>query len=379
MSKVEGTDLSNWRTPPYNQWAFRNVGKLIATETIGSAKQAESLNSSPQSFDGFKVQLGQGQPLDLSAFIDHTSTDAIIVLHKGNVVFEKYGNGNDEKSKHIMMSMTKSITGLVAGILAERGQLDVNATVSKYVPEVEGTPYEGRTVRHLLDMRSGIKHDDQSHAYRMAMGWEPVHEDEQPSDLEKFIRDLQAPGSKPPGGPFEYVSVNTDLCGWVIERATGKKLAELISEHIWQPMGAESDAIITVDSAGHGRAAGGMCATVRDLARVGQMIIDGKIVPGSWIDDIIASSEDNREVFGASPWAGMYEGTFEHVAYRTFWVADSEQRVMVALGIFGQTLVVDTVNGIVMAKFSSQGANTDFRKMILHTLAFQEFRRILLS
>ena len=141
------------------------------------------------------------------------------MLKDGKIVYEHYDRTNTETSVHIMMSMTKSVAGLVCGILVEQGKLDVNAVVPTYIPEVKGTPYENVTIRQLLDMRAGIKYEDATPEYRKAAGWNALEPNETATDLHSFISNFKAPSSAVVDGlegpPFEYLSVNTDLMGWV--------------------------------------------------------------------------------------------------------------------------------------------------------------------
>lgn len=173
---------------------------------------------------------------------------------------------------------------------------------------------------------------------------------------------------------FEYVSVNTDLIGWVIENITGKKLADVISEFIWQPLGAESDAYITLDRAGNARPAGGMCATLRDIARVGQLVLhdDNGVVPASWIHDML--NNGSQEAFAAGSWNG-FERVLGKLSYRSYWLSNKHDQILIGLGVHGQMLLADRKNGIVMAKTSSQPTRIDFGKMALTILAFKEFQR----
>ena len=193
-------------------------------------------------------------------------------------------------------------------------------------------------------------------AYRRAAGWNPLGPGEQPTDLRSFFRELTESDGRH-GGRFWYVSPNTDLLGWIIERMSGRRYADLISELLWQPMGAAENAYITVDRLGAPRTAGGMCATTRDLARVGQMLLEGgsfrgrQVVPSSWIDMIL--NDGDREAWSAGNLASYYPGLPIH--YRAKWYVErSESPVLFCLGIHGQNLVVDTNNEIVIAKFSSQ-------------------------
>jgi CubicO group peptidase (beta-lactamase class C family) len=150
-------NLSNWREPEYSPWAFQNIEKIIATQPIKKGTNTKSFNHKPHEFADFKLQVGDKPAIDLPTFLSATETDGMVVLKDGNVVFEHYDRGNTAESKHIMMSMTKSVAGLVCGILASQGRLDVDVPVTKYVPEVAETSYQNVTVRQCLDMRAGVK------------------------------------------------------------------------------------------------------------------------------------------------------------------------------------------------------------------------------
>ena len=151
------TNLSNWREPEHVIWSFQNVDKVLHTQPIRKGSKTSKIPLKPVQIDGFRINRPQKPSLDLPTFLDETETDGLIVLKDGNVAYEHYGRTNSEQSVHIMMSMTKSVTGLICGILIERGDLDINALVSNYVPEIRGTPYEDVTVRQCLDMRTGIQ------------------------------------------------------------------------------------------------------------------------------------------------------------------------------------------------------------------------------
>jgi CubicO group peptidase (beta-lactamase class C family) len=152
-------------------------------------------------------------------------------------------------------------------------------------------------------MRAGVAFDEDYLAtsgaiiaYRKAADWVPLDPGEAPSDLRSFYT-VTTERAGPHGGRFHYVSPNTDLLGWVIERATGQRYADLISELIWRPMGAARSAYITVDRLGAPRSAGGICAAFRDLALVGQLIANGgaqggkQVLPSAWLDDIAARGD----------------------------------------------------------------------------------------
>ncbi|EMC93676.1 hypothetical protein BAUCODRAFT_125512 [Baudoinia panamericana UAMH 10762] len=376
MAEAQAT-LGNWRDAPHSQWGFANVDKIILTEAIKASKQPKAFEDEKKSFNDFKIRLLQIPILSLSSYLQHTSTDGIVVLHKGTVGYEHYDHGNTGTTKHILMSITKSVTGLITGILSEKGVIDLNAPIKQYVPEASSI-FDDVTVQQCLDMSSGIKYNDNIPEYRGAAGWAPLPPDAKALTLHHFLSTVEAPTTGP-GSAFNYCSLNTDLLGWALERASGRKLAELITELLWQPLGAESDALLTVDSEGSPRNAGGLCATVRDLARLGQLVAEGGrgIVPPGWIDDMLNGGD--KALWSKGAFAPMFYGNYSSVAYRSCWYADSETATLIAIGIHGQQLMVDVKNNIVMAKTASQADPVSGMNIVANVLAFKEFRRILLG
>ena len=351
--------LANWRTSPFNRWAFHHVRELLPTAEIpNDPRRTRQLETARADLSGLRVKAGDGATLDLAGFCQRAELDGLVLLYRGRLIHESYFNGMTARSPHILMSVSKSLLGLLAGILVERGQLDAEAQATSYVPEVKGTAFEGATVRQLLDMRSGVTfNEDYSEAdglyqrYRKAVGWNPLAPGETPTDLRSFFGEMTG-REGPHGGPFRYISPCTDLLGWVIERAAGRRYADLMSELIWQPLGAEQPACITVDRLGAPRAAGGMCCTTRDLARVGQMLVEGGrgIVPAGWIEDIVTMGD--TAAWDASDFAPDYRDMSMH--YRSKWyVIRDRGPILMGIGIHGQNLVVDRGAELVLAKHAS--------------------------
>ena len=346
--------LANWRTPPFSRWAFQHVRELVPSADIA----CDPAKTVPLPFQ--PVSLGVDEE------IAATDTDALVVLHRGRLVYERYANGMGAQTPHILMSVSKSMLGLLAGVLAEKGVLDLERDVTQIVPELARTAYRGASVRRLLDMRAGILWDEDYHAvsgpiieYRKATNWDPLGPGEPPSDLRTFFGSLERSDGAH-GGRFHYVSPNTDLLGWVIERSAGRRYADLMSELLWKPAGAERDAYITVDRLGAPRCAGGMCATARDLARVGQALVDGRVVPAAWIDDI--DSNGDAAAWQAGAFVDLFRGAPMH--YRSKWyVQRGATPMLFGFGIHGQFLFVDRRNRIVIAKFSSQELPLDAERI----------------
>ena len=353
------TTLANWRTAPHNRWAFHHVRELIPTADIpNDPRRVRELPASRQA-------------LELKDFSGRTDGDGMLVVHRGDVLFEHYGNGMPPHAPHILMSVSKSMLGLLLGALG----LDPERLVTDILPELAATAYRGATLRHLLDMRAAIEFDEDYLAtsgpivqYRKATGWNALAPGEEPSDLHSFYRQLTSRNG-PHGGRFQYVSPNTDLLGWVIERAAGAPYAGLMSELVWQPAGAERSAYITVDRFGAPRTAGGMCATLRDLARVGQWLVER---PTPWLEDIERNGDP------AAWQAGTFTAYFPGlpIRYRSKWyVVDGPSPLLFAWGIHGQHLFVDRRHELVIAKFSSQAMPVDVERMALTLRTVHELRK----
>ncbi len=370
-------DLSNWRTPPFNRWAFRTVEAVIPTVPVPKQPSAsESFTVVPVALDD--LRLGDVAWPDYLAM---TETDALVVLQGDRLVYEYYAPGMGSATRHILMSASKSVVGLVAGILEGAGRLDLETPVSDLVPEIAGTAYRGATIRQLLDMRTGVALSENrmpgtpaSLAYRAAAGWDPAPQGQAPSDLHSFFANLDV-ASELHGGPFSYVSANTDLLGWVLERASGLDFATLLSQTLWQPLGAEADAAVTIDRQGAPRVTGGICATARDFARLGHPVAQGGagIVPAAWIDDMARNGD--REAWRKGEFA--YFG-IDGMSYRSGWYVPAEGTVF-AMGIHDQYLFVDRVNRIVLAKLSSGRVPIDPRAVGLVFAAMQAVKGRLLG
>ncbi len=374
--------LANWRTAPFNRWSFHHVRELLPTAEIASdPRRARPFAVEPRDLGGVSMATEAG-PLDLPGFFERAEVDGFVVLFRGALIHESYFNGMDARRPHICMSVSKSLLGLMAGILVERGQLDPDAQATQYVPELAATAYKGATVRDLLDMRVGVHFpEDYTETeglyvqYRKATGWNPLAPGEEAPDLRSFYRHLTEREGKH-RGPFRYISPNTDLLGWIVERATGARYADLMSELLWKPLGAETPAYITVDRLGAPRPAGGMCVTTRDLARVGQMIVDGGrgVVSTDWIEDIATMGE--AEAWDAGDFAGDYPGMPMH--YRAQWyVVRDRGPLIMALGIHGQNLLVDRGCELVIAKHASAATPLDPAAERLTLKVFEAIRDFL--
>ena len=357
--------LENWRTVPFSHWAFRNIRQLLPTAQVSRAVSAgDELAARPTELGRISFEGVDGQETCLDNFLQDSHTNGFAVLHDNALVFEHYAHGLVPDSAHILFSITKSVTATLIGILTERGVLDPDALVCEYLPEVAASAYADARVRHLLDMTVGIQFNEDYEnetgdfaRYRLATGWLPSLDPATVDNLRDFLVTLQKDGEH--GEEFHYVSPNSDLLGWLIERVTGVAYAEVLSRELWQPMGAGHDAYINVDRVCAPRSAGGLCMTLRDLVRFGRLHLpvgsgtNTTLVPQQWLQGMRGNSDpvawDHGNTWDRKSFADFMPGW----RYRDAWYVSSNGAYG-GLGVFGQYLHVDPKTGIVIAKFSAQ-------------------------
>lgn len=362
---LEPTTLANWRQHPHSVWGFTHVDRLVPVAEIPAGTAPSALENGPAlDLDAVGVDW-QGTRRRASDVLAETHTDGFMVLKHGAVAAARYIHQQPE-DRHIFFSVSKSVTAALAGVLVEQGLLDPDAPVTAWVPEAKGSAYGDCTLRHVLDMTVSIRFTEDYldplgdvARYRVAMGWNPPGPVTGDEGLHRFIAGLPK-GDHPHGHPFHYVSPNSDMLGWIIERAAGETIAALLARHIWQPMGMAQDGCITVDRFGAPRTAGGICMSLGDLARFGEMMRGmglyrgRRIIPETWVSDILRNGDPKA-------WAeGDLAPLFPQGRYRSKWyIADPSSDVLCAIGIHGQWIYVDFAAGMVAVKHSSQPVPAD--------------------
>jgi len=355
--------LANWQDPPYNRWSFSHLRELVPTQRISrGVGPVTPLPAEPRNFDGAELVRTDGNPGTVGEVLADTFSDAVVVVHGGSVVLERYAGETHADTPHLLMSVSKSLVGCVVGCLADSGTLDPAAEVTNYVPELGDSGYNGATVRDLLDMRSGVKFsedykdlDAEVRVIEQAFGWRPAAHGRETTSMYEYLTTLVS--DREHGGPFSYRSCETDVLGWVCERATGERMAKLLSALVWAPLGAERDAEVTCDALGAAIHDGGICATARDVARFGMLLLAGgatggrQVVPAEWLRSSWEVDAEVTEAFARSESAPFMTGGW----YRNqFWfVPRTHGPVLLCLGIYGQMVYVSPATGTVAAKFSS--------------------------
>lgn len=213
------------------------------------------------------------------AYLERTKTDAFLIMYKGEILYENYFNGYKSYQPHALNSVTKSFVGLIVSLLVGKGLLDLHQKAAFYIPELEGTGLGDGTVQQLLDMQVPVKHMEidtpmgfgRGTPILIASGSVPKPKSYNgPATLYEFM--ISSKKSKRPGTVFQYENSQTETLGWIVKRLTGKNLAELIQDFIWSKLRVEENALMHLDGIGTDIASGGMRATLRDLARFGEMM-----------------------------------------------------------------------------------------------------------
>jgi CubicO group peptidase (beta-lactamase class C family) len=372
--------LDNWQTADQIGWTFCHIAEIFPTATISrGSERAAPISRRIAPLADVDCRDADGESTTVGAIMKATETDGWMVVRDGQLLAEQYAGAMGPDTLHLLMSVSKSIVGILVGALAGQGVLNLDEQVTTYVPELERSGYRGATVRHLLDMRSGIafseeylNSDAEVRVLEEAIGWAPRRTPHVPSTLRGFLLTLRQ--AREHGGPYEYRSCETDVLGWVCEAAAGQRFPELAAELIWSRLGADFDANIGIDAEGTGLFDGGISAALCDLARFGAMIAqegismtNQQVVPAAWIEDSFAGGPDSREAFASSPddtrmRGGMYRNQF--------WFPWPDRQVLLCLGIHGQMIYVDRTTGLVGVKLSSWPTPQDSWKLFSTLAAF---------
>ncbi len=362
IARPETLNLANWRLPPHPRWAFHHVCEIVPTEPIYRAHRKAELPCDSAAAVADLITPGpDDSSWTLQQWLEVSSTDALLVAHRGRIVHEWYVDPALERAQHIVFSVSKSITAILAGVLVEQGLLEPARPVIDYIPELAASGYRDASVQQVLDMTVCIDFDEDYLAtsgpfveYRTATAWHPCEVDSIDSNLHDFLASIGR-GDGAHGEVWQYKSPNSDLLGWILERASGARLATLMSDMLWQPLGSEKNAYVTVDRKGAARTAGGICVIPRDLLRFGELVrnrgyANGRqVIPESWIDD--CSQGGDREAWARGDSAKEFpDGRYRNKWYQT----GNADQALLAIGIHSQWIYVNPKTEVTIVKLSSQ-------------------------
>lgn len=354
---------------------FRNMDAIFPTRRIGRAGRVHTIAR------GAALELPQtyvfdGDVHDSTRFLAETDTTGLIVVHDGQAVYERYWRGNDENTRWISWSVGKSFVSALVGI-AIRDRLigSIDDPLIRYAPELVNTAYDGVSVRHALQMSSGVR-------------WSEDYSDTN-SDVIRFGRSFAFGGSlvafaktlvreNEPGTYNRYNSLDVQVLGLVLANVTGKSLAEYLTAEIWSRIGATQDAYWILDDYGTEFAAGGINATLRDYCRFGMLYLQQgcwngeQLIPREWVRD--SHTPDAPHLF---PGRRTNAASVFGYGY-LWWIPDRIDGPYAAMGIYNQIIYIDEARNLVIAKTSANrnfaATNTESSLRELETIAF--FRAI---
>ena len=347
---------------PYNRWSFQHELQLNRTADVwrGDGPVAEFKYAD---FDIARVtyQNRLGEQFTFLEMIDLTYTDAIVVLHQGRIIFEKYLNDMQPHSLHAWASGSKSMTGTLAALLAQEGLFDLDEQVAVYLPELQNSGFGDATIRQVMDMTTAVWFVDdnidpisENLTYSMALGWKEKPADYSgPKSVYEFLPTMKKVGEH--GVRFMYLTPNTDVLAWLMKRLLNQSLAEIMHAHIWSKLGVERDAFWIVDPATAETAGSGLLTTLRDKVRFGQMLLQKgrfngqQIIPVEVVEDLEKGGD--QEAFARGPVANPSNQGYSY--HNQWWMTHNAHGAYQTLGYGGQMLYIDSVAEMVIAKFSS--------------------------
>ena len=328
---------------------FLNMDKIFPTREIKASKNPKPLKRNiktlPETF------FFEGEEKNLQEYLDYFWSDGMIVLHKNEMVYENYWLGNNENKRHISWSVAKSFISALVGIAYEEGLIDsLDDPVTKYLDDFKETGYDGVTIKDILQMSSGVLFNEDYADYD--------------SDINRFGRAVATGTSmrdfsktltreREPGTYMHYVSINTQVLGFLLQEVTNKSISQYLYNKIWNPLGMEDSAYFILDDVKDEFALGGLNATLRDYAKFGLLYLqngrwnDNQIISKQWIEDSHSTDEihlvpGERET-SSNPWGYGYQ----------WWVPGFPDTDYTASGVYNQYIYIDPLSEIVIAKTSS--------------------------
>ncbi len=360
-------------------WKREEIKRLMAVNSLFSEQSiVENFSNMDRAFLSTTVDRGSGQtsvlpygsaatlPPDTAQWAEDRSLTSLLVMQDGEIRHEEYFLGTGAEDRRISWSIAKSYLSALFGVLLDEGAIDsIDDPVTKYAPQLRGSAYEGASIRNILNMASGVVFDEDY--------FDPN------SDINRMGRVIALGGTlddfsasftetfEAPGAEWQYVSIDTHVLSMVIRGATGRSIAELLSDKIIEPLGQEWDGYYITDGAGVAFVLGGLNFTTRDYARFGQMILqngtygDQQVVPADWIEastTATAPTEPGKIGYGYQWWipVGAEPGEF------------------MGRGVYGQYLYINQAKGVVIVvtaadrQFRDRGVNAGniemFRKIV---------------
>jgi CubicO group peptidase (beta-lactamase class C family) len=355
--------LENWDDGgAISRFVYLHVSEIFPVAVVRRGGPVAPLAEEPDPAIGrYVVDKDASPPLTLEQALDRGPFDGFVVLHRGRIVYERYPRMR-ASDRHLMFSVTKAFVGMAVALLEDRGLVRLDRPTAEYVPELAGSAWAAIPVRDVLEMASGIEagesaadpySDPANKHYQLeaSLGMLPktatMGEEVQAEETYRYLRTLRA--VQPPGQRWEYCSANTAVLAWLVERVSGRTLADFLSEEVWSRMGAEADAQIMVNRNGTAIAHAGLSSTLRDLARFGALLASpGRPVFSDAVRQRIADPGRPQILAPGHP------AWLHHVAYQ--WDAVTDKGDFWKGGFGDQLLFVAPRKEVVIAYFGTNAA-----------------------
>ena len=353
---------SNQLIYPYNRWSFQNELRLNRTADVWRGDCPPSL------FKTRLMDLSQvtyrnmaGDQFSFEDMVRLSYTDGIIVLHEGDIIYERCLNDMKTHSLHAWASGSKSMTGTLAALLCKEGLFVAEEKITTYLPELQGSGFADASVQQIMDMTTGVEFPDgqidpisENPQYATIMGWkERLCDYSGPESIYEYLPMMKK--SVEHGSRFKYLTPNTDVLSWLLSKLTHLSLAELMQSRIWSKLGADRDAFWIVNNSCVETSGSGLVTTLRDMARFGQMLLQKgsyngqQILPAAVVEDI--EKGGSQDAFSKGPAAGPGNAGFSY--HHQWWITHNEFNAYLAMGYGGQILYIAPEANLVVAKFSS--------------------------
>ena len=346
---------------PMTRWAYSNMRSFTPTVRVAASDAGTPFprNLKPDLGAVRFTPLGASAEITFEQSLTDVFTDGILVLHKGEVVFERWFGVTGPETRHIAFSVTKSFVGTLIEMLVGEGRIDLSARVDSVIPELAPSGFGIATIAQVMAMTTALDFSEDYAdpnsgigAYSAALGLTPRPASYTgPHNLWDYLATIKAAGQH--GQGFVYRTPNTDVLAWVITRIEGKPLHEVLTQRLWQPLGMLGDADLMVDGAGTPFAGGGLNLRLEDLARFGEALRNDGRLGGA---GVIPAADVARIRAGGNP-AHFDPVTYPHVPGWSYgsqwWHTHDDHGAFTARGIHGQTLWIDPAAEMVVARFGS--------------------------
>jgi CubicO group peptidase (beta-lactamase class C family) len=351
-------DPRSFYTIPMLVGSHSHLDQIFEARRIRRARTPSRLRRAPEPAI---VWQASGRELTLDDYLARNPTTGLLIARGDTILVERYQYGRTDQHRFTSWSMAKTVTAMLIGIAIAEGRIrSVDDVAADYLSELAGTEYGRTSLRHLLQMSSGVRFSETYHGgddvTRLVLG--------------TFMR--QGPGGvravmpfdereRPPGTRFSYASAETQVLGLVLRAAVGRPVAEYLEEKIWQPIGAEADATWLIDNAGMEATFCCLNPVLRDYARLGLLLAhDGRwggrqIVPAAWLVEATTVRADQPHLHPgqATPFFGY--------GYQT-WIfpsAEGRRRTFALRGVRGQAIYVDPRSRLVMVHTAVRKQSVD--------------------